>query len=189
MNGAENEWDTPEAWGILYEDWHKADDEMLLTALKEEGFSLAFLPSGGPPANVNLDFSIFLPDHDGSPNLVVAAHHLSLAIVDETINRLPHRQFTDGTSIQVLESRWPGADNLFRFSTLTLRISGAAGVPAYAPPEILLGRWAHYARLNIRKEHSETQLGVLHIGLGPGHDPVHLNFLAPHGLVPKRLLL
>jgi hypothetical protein len=43
--------------------------------------------------------------------------------------------------------------------------------------------------LRILSGETESRLRVIHVGLGPGRDPVFLHFLAPHGLVPKKLLL
>jgi len=169
-------------------DWLARRDEVALERFKEQGFALGFLPPIGPPANAQLDFSILVPKLSGISNLVVAAPQWTLEKVHELFERLPHRQFAHGKTAQVIESFVPVVDNWFRFETEIVYVAGVAHEPPYfwAAGD---GRWAHCATLQVQGAGTDSRLRVIHVGLGPGRDQVFLHFLAPHGLVPKRLLL
>jgi hypothetical protein len=163
-------------------------DEHILDQLRKETFCLALLPPIGPPPAAPLDFTIFVTKLDDCPNLVVAAPQWTLEGVCGLFNRLPRRQFAHGKTAQVIESFVPIADNWFRFETEIVYVAGVAFEPPYHRAGDG-GRWAHCADLRILSGETESRLRVIHVGLGPGRDPVFLHFLAPHGLVPKKLLL
>ena len=111
-------------------------DKLVLEELRTEGFCLAFLPPIGPPANAQLDFTVFLPGLDGSSNLVVAAPHLTREIVERTIEELPHRQFADGMTFQVADRFIPAPENWFRFQTEIVYIAGVGADPPFAQREM-----------------------------------------------------
>jgi hypothetical protein len=194
MNGIQNfRPGDDEYWPDLYHEWHQHRDKVILEALKAEGFCMACLPPVGTPANAQPDFTMFLPSLDGSPNLVVAAPHLTLEIVERTIRELPQRQFADGTTIQVIddfESNFcPSAEDWFRFQTEIVYIAGVVPDPPFAQGGLERGQWAHCVKLKIRSAGTEFLLRVIHLSLGPGPDAVLLHFLTPHGLVPRKILL
>jgi hypothetical protein len=169
------------------EDWNQRRDKLVLEALSKEGFCLGFLPPVGTPADAQPDFTVFLPSLDGIPNLLVAAPHLTLAKVKGTIEELPKPQFQATGDFE--SSFEPLAESWFRFQTEIVYVTGAAAGQPAAQGGVAHGPWAYCASLRILRAGTESRLRVIHIGLGPGRDPVFLHFLAPHGLVPRRLLL
>jgi hypothetical protein len=142
----------------------------------------------GPPPEAPLDFTVFLTKLEGTSNLVVAAPAWTLEKVFELFAELPRRRVAHGQKLQVFESFVPAAEHWFRFQSEIVYIAGIAHEPPYFRPAGD-GRWAHCATLALQGAGAEKKLRVIHVGLGPSRDQVFLHFLAPHGLVPKRLLL
>jgi hypothetical protein len=169
-------------------DWMKHRDYLTLEALRTEGFCLATMPVFGAPAQARPDFTYYLPKLDGCPNLVVSAPAWTTEEVSELFRGIHQRQLAHGKTAQVIDTFDPAAENWFRFQTETVYIAGVALNPPY-DGGVERTPWAHCASLKIQGAGTESRLRVVHIGLGPGRDPVFLNFLTPHGLVPRRLLL
>jgi hypothetical protein len=142
----------------------------------------------GPPPEAPLDFTIFLTKLEGISNLVVAAPAWTLEKVFELFAGLPRRRVAHGQTVQVVESFVPAAENWFQFHSEIVYMAGVAHEPPYLRPAGD-GRWAHCATIQIQGDGTESRLRTIHVGLGPGHDQLFLNFLAPHGLVPRKLLL
>ena len=165
----------------------KRRDELILELLKTEGFCLAFLPLVGPPPDFPIDFTVFLPKLDSSPNLVVAVPLWTSGKVNELMKQLPRRQLAHGMTIQVIDSFEPAADDWFPQVTPIIYVAGHVFEPHDGVADH--SRWAHCATIDLHGPAPETRLRVIHVGLGPGRDSVFVNFLAPHSLVPRRLLL
>lgn len=168
--------------------WNEHRDQHVLELLRMEGFCLGCLPLIGPPPEAPLDFTVFLTKLEGISNLVVAAPAWTLEKVFELFVGLPRRRVAHGQTVQVVESFVPAAENWFRFQSEIVHMAGVAHEPPYfrAAGD---GRWAHCTTIHIQGAGTDSKLRVIHIGLGPSRDQVFLHFLAPHGLVPKRLLL
>jgi hypothetical protein len=168
--------------------WIEHRDRHVPELLRTEGFCLACLPLTGLPPEAPLDFTAIVSTLEGINNLVVAAPCWSLEKVQAMFERLPGRQFAHGKTAVVTDSFAPPAETWFRFQTEIVYVAGVAHEPPYHRAGN--GRpWAHCATLTIRDAGEESQLRVIHVGLGPSRDQVLLHFLAPHGLVPRRVLL
>lgn len=165
----------------------KRRDEITLELLKTEGFILACLPlMPGPPPDLQLDFSAFIPKLDGIPNLVVSAPSWTLEEVYRMFEQLPHRRFENGTAIQLEDDFEPSAADWFPTVTpitYLVHVFAAHGhVADY-------GRWAHCALIRIENAGTESKLRVIHVAVGHDRNAVLLDFLIPHRLAPKRVLL
>jgi hypothetical protein len=169
-------------------DGMKRRDEIVLELLREQGFCLATMPVLGAPAQVRLDFTYYLPQLDGCPNLVVSAPAWTREEVSKLFERLPHRQLPHGMRVRVTDAFDPAPGNWFRFETEIVYVAAVVADPPYEGGAERIP-WAHCATLNIVGAGTESELRVIHVGLGPGRDSVFVNFLAPHALVPKRLLI
>ncbi len=174
-------------WKAEWLSWLVRRDQLVVEQLKEEGFCLAFLPLVGPPPGFPLDFTVFLTRLDGSPNLVVATLNWTLEKVSAMFEQLPRRQLAHGTTIQVIDSFDPAAGDWFPQVTPIIYVAGHVFEPHDGVADYR--RWAHCATISIHGPGMESRLRVIHVGIGPGRDSVFVNFLAPHGLVPKRLLV
>jgi hypothetical protein len=166
----------------------KRRDEIVLEQLKEQGFCLATMPVLGAPAQARLDFTYYLAELDGCPNLVVSAPAWTREEVSKLFEELPRRQLPHGMTVQVIDSFDPAPGNWFRFETEIVRVAAVLADPPYEGGAERIP-WGHCATIRIQGAGTESRLRVIHVGLGPGRDSVFLNFLAPHGLVPKRLLI
>jgi hypothetical protein len=82
----------------------------------------------------------------------------------------------------------PAPGNWFRFETEIVYVAAVVADPPYAGGAERIP-WAHCATLNIVGAGTESELRVIHVGLGPGRDAVFTDFLGHHALVPKRLLI
>jgi hypothetical protein len=165
----------------------KRRDELVLELLKTEGFCLGCLPLFGPPPEFPLDFTVFIARLDGSPNLVVATLNWTLEKVSEMFEQHPSRQLAHGTAIEFVDGFEPAVDDWFPQVTPIIYVAGHVFEPHDGVADHR--RWAHCATIRVQGAGTESRLRVIHIGLGPGRDSVFVNFLAPHGLVPRRLLL
>jgi hypothetical protein len=88
----------------------------------------------------------------------------------------------------VVDSLVPAPEHWFRFQTEIVYVAGVA----HEPPYHRAGNghpWGHCATLALQGAGTESRLRVVHVGLGPSLDQVFLHFLAPHALVPRRVLL
>lgn len=164
----------------------KRRDELTLELLKMEGFLLACLPLVGPPPDLQLDFSAFIPKLDGIPNLVVSAPSWTPEQVHRLFEQLPHRRFEHGTAFQVIDSFDPAADDWFpQVTPITYLVHVFAAHGQAADYR----RWAHCATIRIEGAGTESKLRVIHVGVGHDRNAVLLDFLIPHSLRPRRLLL
>lgn len=168
--------------------WIEHRDRHVLDLLRTEGFCLACLPLVGPPPEAGLDFTTVVSALEGITNLVVAAPCWSLEKVEGMFERLPGRQFAHGKTAQVVDSLVPAPEHWFRFQTEIVYVAGVAHEPPYHRAGDR-NPWGHCATLALQGAGTESRLRVVHIGVGLSRDHVFLHFLAPHGLVPRRVLL
>ncbi len=178
-----------EGWPSLYKEWHHKRKKLILTALREEGFCMACLPAAAPPANAPLDVTTFLPVLDGSPNFVVAAPHLTPGLVRGVIDGLPEREFEDEVTIQVVgiihSNIQITVESRFRSQARIRYVAALAAEPPHEHGGLAPERWIHRVERTLHGATTDLPLRVIHIGLGPGRDPVFLDLLARMAWCPK----